>query len=295
MMEAPSNELLAQLHKLVGAANPELPEFVASLDHALHQKSREKVRAVGQLAAGMAHEINTPIQFLGDSLAFLAEAFTELEAVLAATPQIENYEVAFLRDQIPSALARCNGGLARVATVVRALEAMAHRDPGEPQLENIGLALEGIVAMVSEELAPVAEVILDLQSQTQVICYAGEIQRALTNVILNAVQAIREREARGVIRIVTRDEGDDLVVTIADDGVGVPEEIRPRIFEPFFTTRPGGTGQGLPVAYTLIVDRHRGSIELDSELGRGTTVTVRLPIHGHPTVLARGSRQLRKI
>jgi signal transduction histidine kinase len=281
----------AQLERSLSIASEELYERNRRLQRELEERNRlevelqhaEKLRAVGQLAAGVAHEINTPVQFIVDSLSFLVDAFGEI-----ASGSPAGDELAYLRAEIPRALSRCRDGADRVATIVRALKMLAHPDAKDQELADVGGAIENTLIVVANEIKYVADVELALTSQRRVRCNIGQIQQVLLNLLVNAAHAIDERVrssgGRGTIRVVTRDDGPDLVIEIADNGTGIPQSLRDRIFEPFFTTKPvgKGTGQGLSIARTLIVDRHGGRLSLDSEVGVGTTFTIRLPAAGRP-------------
>ena len=285
-----------QLERSLFLASDELSERNRRLEHELGERKRlevelqqaEKLRAVGQLAAGVAHEINTPIQFIGDSLSFLVDSLAELGLAEgpATPPQIDAAEAVFLRMEIPHALKRCRDGTERVATIVRALKCLAHPDAIEQQPADLHAAIDTTLIIVCGELKQVADVELALAASSTVVCHIGEIQQVLLNLLVNAAHAIRERVGdsgeRGTIRVATHEDGNELVVSVTDNGAGIPVDARPRIFEPFFTTKPvgQGTGQGLSIAHAIVVDRHGGQISFDSVVGRGTTFTIRLLIAG---------------
>jgi two-component system NtrC family sensor kinase len=282
-----------QLERSLHLASDELYERNRRLESELEERKRlelelrlaEKMRAVGQLAAGIAHEINTPVQFIGDSLHFLHTAFAEL--MKRSTPPAHTDEdLAFIQAEIPQALDRCEQGSRRVAHIVRALKELAHPGTGEQQPADINAAIQNVLIVAANEFKYVADVDLSLEAGRQVSCHIGEIQQVLLNLVVNAAHAIADRVgqsgARGRIRIATREDSGDCIVSVQDDGAGIPDAVRDRIFEPFFTTKPvgKGTGQGLSIAHTLIVERHGGQIGFDSIVGQGTTFTFRLPIAG---------------
>jgi PAS domain S-box-containing protein len=254
----------------------------------------QKLESVGQLSAGIAHEINTPIQFIGDNIRFVQGAFTELLADarakdapppgtsprlgVATTPDDE-----YLLAEIPQALAEALEGTQRVATIVRAMKAFGH--PGADHKTDVDLneAVRNTLIVAGSEIRGVADVAAELADLPPVFCHQGDINQVLLNVIVNAAHAMGERIAqggdRGTLTIRTRCEPDCTVIEVQDTGVGVPPEIRERVFDMFFTTKPvgHGTGQGLALAHSLVHDRHGGTITFDSTPGIGTTFTIRLP------------------
>jgi two-component system, NtrC family, sensor kinase len=307
---------LASLLRMIDEAYVAADEQRVQLEHELEERKRlevelqlaEKLRAVGQLAAGIAHEINTPIQFIGDSLGFLTDAFAELERVVAestgdaAATFAANPDLGYVREHIPPALSRCREGADRVATIVRALKTLAHPTTTDHEPANLNAAIENTLIVVGNELKYIANIELDLRATREVVCNVGEIQQVLLNLIVNACDAIIDRvgelsrggrEARGNLRVSTCDDGPDQVITISDDGGGIPAAIQARIFEPFFTTKPvgKGSGQGLPIARSLIVEHHGGQLTFESKSLRGTTFTIRLPAAGAPAARRRRGTQ----
>ncbi len=303
-----SDEDLRQMEEALRVASAALVAHNRRLEKELEDRKRlelelrlgEKLRAVGQLAAGVAHEINTPVQFVGDSLHFLRMAFAEIGLVLDAEEQRtgsgsdaerlqalkQSIDLRFLRAEIPRALARCEQGIERVTRIVCAMKELAHPDATQQRLGDINTAIEHTLILAANEIKYVAEVHLQLGAARPVMCNIGEIQQVLLNLIVNAGHAVAERVGKsgrkGNIRVATREEAADIVVTVADDGVGIPEDLRQRIFEPFFTTKPvgKGSGQGLSIARSLVVDRHGGQLTFESTPDRGTTFTMRLPVEG---------------
>jgi signal transduction histidine kinase len=290
-----ADEERRQLERSLGLASDELFERNLQLEGELEERKRllvelqhaEKLRAVGQLAAGVAHEINTPIQFIGDSIDLMLEAFVDLAPILAAPRTAEPCaDLAYLCDEMPRALRRCRDGAERVALIVRALKNFAHVDGVEHAPADVNAAIDTTLIMATNEVKYVADVELDLTCVGPVVCNVGEVQQVLLNLVINAAQAIGDRFAttgvRGHIRMATRIEGPDLVIAVSDDGAGLPDAARPRIFEPFFTTKPmgQGTGQGLALAHAIVVERHGGALTFESTVGLGTTFFVRLPLQG---------------
>jgi signal transduction histidine kinase/ActR/RegA family two-component response regulator len=273
-----------------------------------------KLEAVGQLAAGIAHEINTPTQYVGDSVQFLKEAFDGLQRLMvkyretiaslvgagsALSEEIAALETEvdldYLQENIPGAFNDCIGGISRIANIVRAMKEFAHPDQREQSLADINQALLNTLTIARNEYKSVADAESDLAELPQIMCHLGDLNQVFLNLIVNAGHAIAEAEqgtgARGKILLKTALEGDFVRIEVSDTGAGIAASIRDRVFDPFFTTKPvgKGTGQGLAIARSIVVDRHRGTLTFDSTVGAGTTFTVRLPVGGAP-VSERGAR-----
>ncbi len=269
-------------------------------------RQAQKLESVGRLAAGIAHEINTPIQFVGDNTHFLRDCFSSLTDLIgryralceaaershvddALLAQIREAEAAadldYLAEEVPRAVEQTLDGVQRVATIVQAMKDFAHtRLPGmAPADVNRGLL--STLTVAANELKYVADVETDLADLPPVVCRLDELNQVFINLLVNAAHAIADVHAqtgqRGIIRVTTRQQGADVIVTIADTGAGIPDEIQDKVFEQFFTTKEvgRGTGQGLPLARS-VVEKHGGSLTFESEVGRGTTFSVRIPIDG---------------
>jgi signal transduction histidine kinase len=252
----------------------------------------QKLEAVGRLAAGIAHEINTPVQFIGDSLSFVRTAVDDLFGLVVQTDAAgraaaEAADLPFLTEELPKALTRAQDGLGRVATIVRSMRIFGHPDGVTMEPADLNSAIEATLIIARNEYKYVADLVTDLAILPLVSCYASEINQAVLSIVVNAGHAIGDivgnSGERGTIRVSTRQIGSDIEIAIADSGSGIPELIRPRIFDPFFTTKVvgQGTGQGLAIAHHIIVDKHHGKLTFESELGRGTTFFIRLPIAEH--------------
>jgi PAS domain S-box-containing protein len=269
----------------------------------------QKLESVGRLAAGVAHEINTPIQFVSDSVTFVRGAMTDLFAVLKAYQELpplldggpaptaaaekalqaeEDNDLAYLTEEVPASLDRALDGLVRVTKIVRAMKQFAHPDRKEKALVDLNAALESTLTIACNEYKYVADVETDFGAIPPVSCHAGEINQAVLNIVVNAAHAIADAVAgtdrKGRITVRTRCIGDQVEIAIADTGPGIPEAIRQRIFDPFFTTKEvgRGTGQGLAIARNVITEKHGGSLTFDTELGRGTTFHIVLPVDPTP-------------
>jgi signal transduction histidine kinase len=255
---------------------------------------------VGRLAAGVAHEINTPIQFINDNVHFLRTSFetlTKLQAehdeVVRAAPEevAARYaeastaaDLEYLAAEIPRAIGEALDGLNRVATIVHSMKSFAHADRGEPAPADINAALMSTLTIARSELKSVAETVTDFGELPPVLCHLGDLNQVFLNLLVNAAQAIGDVVATtgelGVITVRTRSDGPNVIISISDTGGGITEEVRGHLFEPFFTTKAvgQGSGQGLALARAIIVERHAGEITLETAVGRGTTFHVRLPV-----------------
>ncbi len=260
----------------------------------------QKLESIGQLAAGIAHEINTPVQFIGDNLRFLADAFRDFgryraavdaaladpaEARMAAVRTIaEEADIAFLIAETPRAIIQSQEGVGRVADIVRAMKAFSHPDQGaDKRPVDLNQAVQTTLTVARSEYKYVAELILDLEpALPPVPGHAGELNQVLLNLLVNAAHAISAGQSAGLGRITirTREDHGHAELRISDSGCGIAPEHRSRIFTQFFTTKGvgQGTGQGLALCHGIITQKHGGSITFESELGQGTTFIIRLPL-----------------
>jgi PAS domain S-box-containing protein len=270
-------------------------------------RQAQKLESVGRLAAGVAHEINTPVQFVSDSVHFVRDAFGDLSSLMksygelrtaaasgSASPELvadvaeaeDAADVPYLLENVPKALERSLEGLDRVATIVRSMKEFAHPDQKEMAPVDLNQAIQSTLTIARNEYKYVAEVETDFGELPRVTCLVGEVNQVVLNIVVNAAHAIADAvkgtDARGRITVRTRREGDQVQIAISDTGGGIPEHVRERIFDPFFTTKEvgRGTGQGLAIARAVVVEKHHGSLTFESEVGRGTTFFVRLPIDG---------------
>jgi len=269
----------------------------------------QKMEAIGQLAAGIAHEINTPIQYIGDNLKFLGKAFSRYLEMLDIYQQamLEHIEKPFtaedmahmegLRDknkithyseEIPKAVEESLEGTERVRKIVLAMREFSHPSEKEKKTADINHGIETTIAISRNEWKYCADMEVDLDPNLPLVhCQIDEINQVVLNMIVNAAQAIQEKTPAGsdheeIIAISTRLVEDRALIIIRDSGPGIAEAVRARIFDPFFTTKGvgKGTGQGLSLAHNIIVNKHHGKINVDSELGHGTTFTIELPVDG---------------
>ncbi|MEO1118510.1 MAG: ATP-binding protein [Pseudomonadota bacterium] len=267
-----------------------------------------KLESIGELAAGIAHEINTPAQYVSDNLSFLREGFEDLHGLLATLPgvvtslraledsapadalesAVDAADLEYLVAEIPAALAQGQDGIAKIREIVLALKEFSHPGGGDMEAADLNRVIESTVTVARNEWKYIAEIERCLSSDLpRVECYPSAIAQVVLNLLVNAAHAIGdardEGDPLGQIRIATARHGDDAVCfRISDNGPGVSDEIRHKIFDPFFTTKEvgRGTGQGLAISRSVITEQHGGDILLDSAPGRGTTFTVILPLSG---------------
>jgi PAS domain S-box-containing protein len=271
----------------------------------------QRLAAVGTLAAGVAHEINTPVQFVNDSIHFLCDAATDLFGLLERLREVkeraaarapgdelarlaeeaseaeDDADLPYLLENMPKAFERSIEGLERVTTIVRSMKEFAHPTQKEMAPSDLNRAIQATTTVARSEYKYVADLETDLGDIPLVTCHLGDINQVVLNMVVNAAHAIedvvRGTERRGLIKVSTRADGDYVLISIADTGSGIPEGARARIFDPFFTTKEvgRGTGQGLAIARSAIREKHGGELSFETEIGRGTTFFMRLPIAGH--------------
>lgn len=254
----------------------------------------QRLEAIGQLAAGIAHEVNTPIQFIGDNLGAIGDQVTGVRGavdgyrkLLADTAAIEAmeeidraFDIEFVLGDLPVAVAEAQAGVDRVTQIVRAMRDFARVDADRIETYDLNAALQSTLTVARSEYKSVAQVVCDWGDLPPVTGFRGELNQVFLNLIVNAAHAIAATDRRpGAIEIGTRHLGPWIEVRIADNGCGIPEAIRDKVFDPFFTTKEvgKGTGQGLHVAHQVI-QRHGGTIEVDSVDGGGTTFVLRVPV-----------------
>ncbi|MET0387785.1 MAG: ATP-binding protein [Polyangiales bacterium] len=272
----------------------------------------QRLASIGTLAAGVAHEINTPLQFINDNVEFLRDATSDLLALppqvvqLSATlaegaspalkarlseldAQLARLDYDYLRDNVPQAVALCVDGLERVTTIVRSLKEFSH--PAHQVMVGVDLnrAIMATLTVARNEYKYVAELETVLGDIPPVVCHVNQINQAVLNILINACHAIADQTRitgrLGVIRVRTFLEGQRVVIAIRDTGTGIPVEARGRIFDPFFTTKEvgRGTGQGLAMAWNTVKKTHGGELSFETTLGEGTEFFIRLPVETVPT------------
>ena len=256
----------------------------------------EKMASVGQLAAGVAHEINNPIGYVNSNLGALQQYVEKLLSLLTAYEQCDQelsvesretlarhkqkIEIDYVREDIGELLSESLGGLQRVKRIVQDLKDFSHISDSEMQWANLEEGLESTLNVVGNELKYKAEVTRDYGKIPEVECISSQLNQVFMNLLINAAQAI---SSQGRITLRTRQENQTVCIEIADNGSGIPQDIINRIFDPFFTTKPVGTGTGLGLSITHgIIRKHQGRIEVDSTPGEGTTFRIYLPITQAP-------------
>ncbi|MGD9849717.1 MAG: PAS domain S-box protein [Nitrospirales bacterium] len=271
----------------------------------------QKMESVGQLAAGIAHEINTPTQFVSDNLHFLQDSFSAIQTVLmtydhllqslgagSSDPQLVNrtkstlakVDLDFMNEEIPKALNQSLDGAERIAKIVRAMKDFSHPGTAQKQLLDLNRTIESTSTVATNEWKYVANLVTDFDPTLPLVpCLPGEFNQVILNLLINAVHAISDsrtqsKESMGTITISTREKGEWVEVQITDTGTGIPEAARGKIFDPFFTTKTvgKGTGQGLTIAHDIIINKHGGTLTFETELGKGTTFVIRLPLKDMP-------------
>jgi PAS domain S-box-containing protein len=266
----------------------------------------QKLESVGRLAAGIAHEINTPIQYVGDGVHFLRSAYEDINRLLdgwrsATDALLENpahaalrLEIAeltarcdldFLRAEIPKAFERTSDGVERVANIVKAMKEFAHPDTNEQNSADLNHAIDTTLLVASNEYKYLATIHTEFAELPAIVCNIGELNQVFLNLIVNAAHAIHDagRDVNtGEIKIRTALDGDAVIIRISDNGCGVAPENLSKLYDPFFTTKEvgRGTGQGLAISHSIVVDKHGGHIGVTSAVGAGTEFTVRLPVAG---------------
>lgn len=279
-----------------------------------HLRRAQKLESIGQLAAGIAHEINTPMQYIGDNTRFLQDSFSELSAVIEKDRQLlhacraagvheelvaqaeatlASADVDYLLLEIPKALQQSQEGVEHVTKIVQSMKDFAH--PGiKKKAADLNKAIESTLTVARNEWKYVADVVTHFDPELpQVPCVLSELNQVVLNLIINAAHAITDvvgdgNQSKGTIIIGTRHDEQCAEIRITDTGSGIPEKVRDRIFDPFFTTKEvgRGTGQGLAISHEVIVKKHKGTLEFETEVGRGTTFIIRLPLHENTAAAA---------
>jgi PAS domain S-box-containing protein len=256
----------------------------------LHMVMADRLESVGRLAAGVAHEINTPVQYVNDSAYFIRDGVKELiayvqglQAASQPSPGVTP-DLQYLLENLPPAVDRAIDGLARIAEIVRSMKEFSHADQESMCPVDLKRAILSVLVVARSEYKYVARLETDLADLPEVTCHGTQISQVVLNLVVNAAHAIadvvQDGGEMGLITVKAFVDGDEVVIVVTDTGSGMPESIRHRVFDPFFTTKGigRGTGQGLSFVHNVVVKGHGGSVSFLTELGRGTTFFVRLPV-----------------
>ncbi len=288
------HQVMHDLNRRLSEEKVEQHKLIERLEEAQNQLLQsEKMAAIGQLAAGVAHEINNPIGYVYSNIGSLERSVDDLLAMIEAwhaaveksgPPALlaeldalaKQHDFGFLKEDLRDLIAESREGAERVRRIVQDLKDFSHVDKAEWQMADLHKGLDSTLNVVWNEVKYKAEVIKDYGDLPEVECIASQLNQVFMNLIVNAAHAI---EKRGTITLRTGVKGDEVFVAVSDTGCGIPENIRTRLFEPFFTTKPVGKGTGLGLSLSWnIVQKHHGRIEVESKVGQGSTFTVWLPV-----------------
>lgn len=267
----------------------------------------QKLEAIGRLAAGIAHEINTPTQYIGDNTRFVQDAFHDIkpaieqcrrlldafkrntvteQMVQEADQAMQASDTDYLLAEVPKAVQQSLEGLQRVTKIVQAMKEFSHPGAENKIAVDLNRAIESTITVARNEWKYISDVVTHFDPTLPLVpCLPSEFNQVILNILVNATHAIADaaengRTGKGMITVSTRQVDGSVEVRISDTGSGIPETVQSRIFDPFFTTKPvgKGTGQGLTIARSVVVDKHGGSIDFETEIGKGTTFIIRLPL-----------------
>lgn len=289
--------------------NTELNELNAKLSMAQeHLVQSEKLASIGQLAAGVAHEINNPIGYIFSNFGTLEKYLANLFEMLSAYEKAEtshgneqtiteletlrnDIELEFLKEDIPTLMNESKEGIVRVRKIVQDLKDFSHVDTNPDwQFANLIQGIDSTLNVVNNELKYKADVVKDYGDLPEVQCMPSQINQVVMNLVVNAAHAMGAEHGRITVRAGV--EGGKVWFEVADTGIGIPKDVLPRIFDPFYTTKPVGKGTGLGLSLSYgIVQKHHGSIDVQTELGKGTTFRVTLPINQPATPAADGANK----
>ncbi len=267
-----------------------------------------KLESIGQLSAGIAHEINTPMQFVASNLDFLRESFDDIMALVQQYQQIrkileadellkdlcttmtdkeEEIDLEYISDEVPAAFEQTREGVNRVVKLVQGLKGFAHSDSNdEKHSADLNEIIKNALLVCRNEYKYVARLETDFEDIPQVDLHAGDIGQVIVNLIINAAHALegadQTGQQQGIIRVSTRTDVESVIFSVQDNGKGITEDVRNKVFDPFFTTKEvgKGSGQGLAISRSIIEEKHGGTIDFTTEPGKGTTFTVHLPLSG---------------
>jgi len=266
----------------------------------------QKLESIGSLAAGIAHEINTPIQYIGDNARFLMQTFDAFMQMIEVaqsladkkpgdkgfndvfeqfTEKVKDADLSFIKEEVPAAINQSIEGVDRVASIVRAMKKFSHPDREDKQPIDINSAIENTITITRNEWKYYSEISTDFDDTLPYVpCYPGDLNQVILNILVNAAQAVESKMkntgGKGKINISTQNLGNAVRIVIKDTGGGIPEAIRHKVFDPFFTTKEigKGTGQGLAISHQIIVKKHSGRIYFEVDNDCGTAFIIEIPI-----------------
>jgi signal transduction histidine kinase len=263
----------------------------------------QKMESIGTLAGGIAHEINTPIQYIGDNLRFIGDSIDEIMTLMDSCEQLaggmgdesvspelaqrwkeqaDDSDLEFIRSEIPTAVGESIQGVKQVSKIILAMKEFAHPSSKDKTPVDINRVIERSLTICKNEFKSVANIELHLADNLpSMLAHESDLNQVILNLIVNSAHAIREQDqGMGQIDVTTQQLSEEIVVTVKDNGCGIPEDFIGRIFDPFFTTKEvgGGSGQGLAICYDIIVNKHGGRIDAQSVPGEGTTLKIVLPV-----------------
>jgi len=294
-LEAQSQELIVKIEE-----RKKEQEKIARIEKQYHQA--QKLEALGQLAAGLAHEFNNPLSFISSNLDALSNYMKTLDVlikdyqnlgksmrnssqenlsdeIIKQIQDISAYEknmaIDYLREDIPELVKDCRDGTERIGKIVNDFKSFAHPGKGKPMFTNINKSLESTLNIAAHELKDKTTISKDFGEIPLIEGFPQKLNQAFLSILMNAAHAIEEK---GEIRIQTKTENENVIISISDNGCGIEKENLPKIFDPFFTTKEIGRGLGLGLNSTYnIIEQHRGMIHVESSVGKGTAVTITLP------------------
>ncbi|MEO8900067.1 MAG: ATP-binding protein [Polyangiaceae bacterium] len=303
-----AHDALALQNTALCSAQAELEAAYKKLQNEVETRERlerelrlaQKLEGIGQLAAGIAHEINTPMQYVGDNIGFLERALakiTEYVQVLdSATATLSEgarqsveaskvqLKIKYLLENAPKAVRDAKSGIEHVSNIVRAMKSFAHVDADEKVLGDINQAIRDTLMVAQSEYKSFATVETALEELPKVLCFPGRLNQVFLNLVVNAAHAIADAkpELGGRIRVTSSVMDGVVAITVSDNGGGIPEPIQHKVFDPFFTTKPvgKGTGQGLSLARSIVVDAHGGTLSFETASQCGTTFKICIPVDG---------------
>lgn len=265
----------------------------------------QRLETIGQLAAGIAHEINTPAQYVADNTRFLQSEFSSILKIIdqyasqldsnspskswaersqEIADSLQTIDYEFIRDEIPLAINQSLEGIERISGIIKAMKDFSHPGSDERVFADLNTAIKSTAMVCSNKWKFFADLELELdEALTPIPCYTSQLNQVFLNLIVNAVDAIESRFSdsgeRGIIKIRTKNEIGAVVISVEDNGIGMSQEVSEKMFNPFYTTKEvgKGTGQGLSISRDIIVNKHQGVIRCTSEVGVGTTFTIVLP------------------